>query len=105
MGPFETKQTGEFLGDLFLDDGQGGRDRVDVDVGVERGEEHLGDDADGGGAAVELVEEALVPGVDAVGEDLRDGLQEPVFAGALGGGEQVTEMGLELCGWEEVPLN
>lgn len=38
-------------------------------VGVEGAEEKVGGEADGGVGGVEFVEEGLVPGVDAVGED------------------------------------
>lgn len=95
MGPAEAEQGGEGAGGELLDDGEGGGDGVDVGVGVEGGEEELGDEADGGGRGVELVEEALVPGVDAVGEDLADGGEEAVLAGAVGRGQQGGEVALE----------
>lgn len=75
-----------------------------MDVCVEGGEEELGDEADGGGGRVELVEEALVPGVDAVVEDLGDGGEEAFLACALGGGEEVGEVCVEGGRGQEVAL-
>ena len=44
-----------------------------MDVGVQDGENELGRETDGVGRGVELVEKALVPGIDRVLEDLLDG--------------------------------
>lgn len=104
-GAGETEARGETAGGETLEDGEGGGDGVDVDIGVEGGQEHLGDQADRGGAAVELVEKALVPGVDAVGEDLGDGLEQAVATSPLLSREDVPEVFLEPCGREEVTLD
>jgi hypothetical protein len=54
---------------LLFDDGEGGRDVVDVHVCVEGGQEQVGGEADGVWRGVEFVEEALMPSVDAVAEE------------------------------------
>lgn len=63
VGAGQAEEVGEGAGGGFLDDGQGGRDLVDVDIGVEDGEDELGGYAYGIGGSVEFVQEALVPGV------------------------------------------
>ena len=68
---------------LLLDQRQRWRDWVDVQVGVQRREQQVCGQADGRGGGVELVKEALVPGVDAVLQDLLHCLQQAIFAGAL----------------------
>lgn len=91
----EAKEAGEALGGEFLEDGEGRGDGVDMDVCVEGGEEELRGEADGGRGRVELVEEALVPGVDGVSEEVRDGVQQALLAVSVGGREEGVEDGGE----------
>jgi hypothetical protein len=65
---------------LLLDHGKGWRDLVDVQVGVQSREEKVCCQAYGSCGGVEFVEEALVPGVDAVLEDFLHGLEQAIFA-------------------------
>ena len=53
-------------------------------VGVQDGEDDVGDDTDGVGGRVKLVHETLIPGVDAVLEDLLDQVHEAILARGLG---------------------
>jgi hypothetical protein len=56
---------------------------VDVQVGVQSREEQVCCQAYGRCGGVEFVQEALVPGVDAVLEDFLHGLEEAIFAAPL----------------------
>lgn len=97
VGAGEAVEVGKALGDCFFDYGEGGGDLVYVHVGVERCEDELGDHANlgylsegvplgkggqtyGVGAGVQLIQEALVPRVNAVLQDLLDNIQEGSFA-------------------------
>ena len=51
-----------------------------MDVGVQRREEQVCGQADGCGGSVEFVQEALIPGVDAVLEHFPYSLKETIFA-------------------------
>lgn len=100
IGAFEAELEREAVGGEFLEGGERGRHGVDVHIGVEGGEEELGGEADGGGRGVELVEEALVPGVDGVVEEGGDCGEKAGGAGAGFGGEEGSEEGGEGCGWK-----
>lgn len=74
VGTVQAEKGGEGFGGGFLDDGEGGGGVVDVEVGVEDGEDEFGGYAGGVGGGVEFGHEALVPGVDGVLEDFFDEL-------------------------------
>ena len=63
MGPVEAEEVGESAGRVLFDHGQGGRNFVRVDVGVESSEDHFCGEAGGVRRGIEFAHEAPVPGV------------------------------------------
>lgn len=63
VGAGQAEEVGESAGGGLFDDGQSGRDLVDMNVCVQDGKDELGGYAYGVGGSVEFVKEALVPGV------------------------------------------
>lgn len=84
-GAIEAEERGELLAGVFLNDGQGWGDLVDVDVGVERRQDKLRRYAGGVGGCIKLVEESLVPCVDRVAQNLAQDFDESVLSGSLVG--------------------
>lgn len=82
VGTLQAEEGGEGAGGCFFDDGEGGGGVVDVEVGVEDGEDDFGGYAGGVGGGVEFGHETLIPGVDGVLEDFFDELEESVLADA-----------------------
>lgn len=78
----ETKEGGEGFGGSFFDDGKGGGGVVDVEVGVEDGEDEFRGYARSVGGSVEFLHETLIPGIDGVLEDFFDESEESIFADA-----------------------
>ena len=63
MGSFEAEEVSESAGCMLFDHGQGRRDFIGVDIGVESGEDEFGGEPRGVGRGVEFAHEAAVPGV------------------------------------------
>ena len=63
MWSVEAEEVGESAGRVLFDHGQGGRDFIGVDIGVESGEDEFGGEARGVGRGVEFAHEAAVPGI------------------------------------------
>ena len=93
VGSAETEQVGKSAGRVLFDHGQGGRDFIRVDVGVEGGEDEFGGEAGGVGRGVEFAHEAAVPGVDGVLQDLLRPLEEARLARARVGQVEIHELG------------
>lgn len=82
VGSCEAEEGSESAGGCFFDDCKSGGGIIDVEVGVEDGENEFGGHARGVGGGVEFGHEALIPGVDGVLEYFFDELEEAVLADA-----------------------
>ena len=81
MGSIEAEEVSESAGRVLFDHGQGRRNFICVDVGIESGENKLGGNARGVGRGVEFAHEAAVPSVYRVLQDLLHPLEEACLAG------------------------
>ena len=83
IGALEAIELGHAAGSVLLDQCESWRDLVDVQVRVEGREKQVSSQAYRSGGGIELVEETLVPGVDAILEDFLYSLEETIFATTL----------------------
>lgn len=70
VGSGKAEEVGEGVRGCFFDKSERRRDLVDMNISVENSENEFRSDADGVGGGVEFIEEALVPCVYRVLEDL-----------------------------------
>jgi len=74
MGSRKAEEISERLAGSLLDDGQGWRDLIYVDVGVQDSEHEFRSNTNSVCGRIELVQEALIPRVDGVLKDISDRL-------------------------------